>query len=1240
MPVRHLLPFALPTGRDKNIGRLTVCFSPRLKDRRRLLRYPEWLDWPDTLANRLAPLLQVEVDGAVAAHTQVSVAPSSAVWRAVFGPDTPVEAHRFVDFSTTPIQPMASSDFSEAVLDLYVALARTSPDGPPSGSDLLALAAAAGLPLDGSGGSGPGPLAEAAAYRAPMEDAAEDDEDDELGPRFDFHASLSLLGHHPELLRHLGLAIDLEVELTGSPSQVQVIAGYGGPDRFEIPMVTLTTPAFLARPNPAPDNNEQEAGFLTLATEKAFLSIVDPHLAAARLTAAAQTATEHDDGTLPALATRALTLVRPDVTNAFANRTIRQRDLEAALQKFLDGTGGPVVLFAEDITIGHRIDVLDGGKWRSLFERQSDAGYVFPKDAGLEIVPGPDEGWNTLLLVTEQEDVRPPINEDEDLPIKPTALFRLDDAMYRWDGWSGAAPPPSSTLDGTTGLPVAKDANQPDADQAAQVAVDYRVVPGSLPRLRFGRTYRMRARCVDLAGNSRPLAARSPAGSVVPPEPFGRLEPIAAPIVVRRSPRPTPGVGDTPYELVLRSDYDVADEKVTAIDRLLFPGRVGQDLCELHDLPVGGADPASYALLAARDALDLTDQTVSDPVTGEIVAGVVGSSRGVIVPGPTRQDVEYLSDPAIGAARFGFPSLGSAETVPVPGAWPERQSVRVVVAAGEQATVVAPDAETDLQVFVPKAEIVPIAATFAIEPSFLEHFGLWPRMTAEEQARLEAAVVGGAHWMFTPARTLTLVHAVRRPLLAPAVSELEGGRSLGSSAIVLKGTLVAHDKSTERVTMTAGWTDTVDDVALGAPVLRSTRVELGNLLMPRGDGTNKLSVNDLRSELHDTKRHLATVDLEAFSSFASYFTEETAVTVTATDEPVVLDTRGVVVGTVEVTLPATGERAVAGVDFIVGGTSNTIMFLAGGALAVGDRPTVRYVALPISRTSTEPESPPPFVLLFPNTAVPPPPSVESVIPAFARGQDGAGSHSGQVLRVYLDRPWLVTGDGEQLAVILDPPSVTPPTLTTVGRDPIVGGPGPGAGPVAADFPRAVSVAEGVDGVHDVAGHAVAFDAASGRWFADIELAPTFGYRPFLRLTVARYQPDSIDGAMVSSFVTLEPVRLGVVRWVAVTRSGATADVEVKGVDALGNAVQATVEDADPSIADPDLRWRPVGDPIRLTPTIAGDEASWSGVVDLARTAAPLRVVIEELEPGFQDVDGVETPVETVVYVEAVELPPA
>ena len=130
-----------------------------------------------------------------------------------------------------------------------------------------------------------------------------------------------------------------------------------------------------------------------------------------------------------------------------------------------------------------------------------------------------------------------------------------------------------------------------------------------------------------------------------------------------------------------------------------------------------------------------------------------------------------------------------------------------------------------------------------------------------------------------------------------------------------------------------------------------------------------------------------------------------------------------------------------------------------------------------------------------------------------------------MLRVYLARPWLVTGEGEQLAVVLEADGTSGSVVggtrspTGTGRDLTLTGDGLPAGhrrwsrtAVARSWPIAVS-----------------FDPGSGRWYADVELAPDFGYRPFLRLVVARFQPDSILGATLSSFVTLEPVRLGVVR---------------------------------------------------------------------------------------------------------------
>jgi hypothetical protein len=240
-----------------------------------------------------------------------------------------------------------------------------------------------------------------------------------------------------------------------------------------------------------------------------------------------------------------------------------------------------------------------------------------------------------------------------------------------------------------------------------------------------------------------------------------------------------------------------------------------------------------------------------------------------------------------------------------------------------------------------------------------------------------------------------------------------------------------------------------------------------------------------------------------------------------------------------------------------------------------------------------------------------------------------------VLRVYLTRPWLVTGDGEQLAVVLDPAG----TQTMVGRDPIVPGSTSVVPVTSEDFPRAVSVVAGAAGEPDLVGHAVSFDQASGRWYADIELTDRFGYRPFLRLVVARHQPDSIGGAAVSTPLTLDAVRLGLVRQTTAVRDANAVEVTVSGTDGLGNTVQVSVQQADRTIADDDLRWRPVSDEAEpLAATADEGQTTWSGKIALPTTTDPLRLVIEELEPGRRDEGGAVIDVQTAVFVETVELP--
>ena len=169
-----------------------------------------------------------------------------------------------------------------------------------------------------------------------------------------------------------------------------------------------------------------------------------------------------------------------------------------------------VALFAEDVQRGYRVDVLDDkdGQWRSLCMRRGD--YTLVR-AGQPLALPPDEGYVKGASTTSGD--------------SPDDHY-LHESMFRWTGWSLVAPRPgrtirSRTADGT-GLQSEEVVDVTDqADKGTGVVAKFRALPGSLPRLRFGRRYRMRARVVDSRrqqprrqGRRRPARERS--GGVSP----------------------------------------------------------------------------------------------------------------------------------------------------------------------------------------------------------------------------------------------------------------------------------------------------------------------------------------------------------------------------------------------------------------------------------------------------------------------------------------------------------------------------------------------------------------------------------------------------------------------------------------------------------------------------------------------------------------------------------------------------
>lgn len=186
-----------------------------------------------------------------------------------------------------------------------------------------------------------------------------------------------------------------------------------------------------------------------------------------------------------------------------------------------------------------------------------------------------------------------------------------------------------------------------------------------------------------------------------------------------------------------------------------------------------------------------------------------------------------------------------------------------------------------------------------------------------------------------------------------------------------------------------------------------------------------------------------------------------------------------------------------------------------------------------------------------STVRPAPPAVRAVVPAFRWTSEVAGSvirhvRSGGTLRVELLRPWHLTGQDEQLAIIVEQTEVArdPIWLTpTVGRTP----------PLSAFLPASGETRKLPDGtpVTVVACDTKFFEDCW--WVADVEIPgiAAASYRPFVRLAVARYQRESLTDLELSAVVRTDLVQLLPERTVTVDTGGAGLLVKLEGLGPQG-----------------------------------------------------------------------------------------
>lgn len=1235
-----LSPIPLPHGRTGGItGALSVYFAGRTAGSTEL-GLTDWADWPAVVRSLD---LSVTIDGATVPPDKVVVTspvPDSDVWEAVFAPDTPWNAWVVDDRRGRPYTTLPERELHDDIVTAWADVGNTFTTTIPTVDDLRTVPSLVDLLADG--GAGRERLAQARRFTQRL--AGRATSPDAQGVEdLDFDQALALLGRHPHLLRLLGIVVDLQVDVPPSPGWVAVTTDImTRPDNT----VRELAPKVLVQ-----DDFWPHGGFDQLVDDA--LLQVDVLAAAGHIAEFVRTFSNGDGlAPLPSLDESGLALTRSDAVAVLHDRAERMAEIERDIRDLREGDLDVWWLHGDDVVVGRRIDAATpSGPFRSLHQRHSPTGYAFPRNPNLQVTTPDDENWVSTMLGTEATN--------------KASQQRARPVLHRWTGWSAAAPPPGLVLDPVTGAAVETPPNEPAAGPV-QFRADYEAVPGSLPPLRYGVDYVMRARLVDISGVSLPVEDGGGRPQSPPPTTFGRWTTIASPTVVRRTPAPVPGVDDTPTQLVIRSEVDQDDGTVTSTDRLLFPPVGTQRLAERHGLPNGGAHEDAWTMLAERDGRSPTDDTTADPVTGErVVVGEVGAGKPGTdpVPGPEQVAVSYLPDPAgTGVGFTGVPGHDGTVAVEWAGPWPAVSTQRLVLAAGPAGTTMVDDDDA-VEVQLPKAGVVDVEVACIVGSPFHDHFGVIAPMRADrnaaESAALDRELAAGRVWLVSARKTLTLVHAVRVPLTAPAVVALDARRRLAGRHTRLSGKLDADRASTRRVILRCTWVDPVDDPAEDGPREVAARAVIGKVGVDV-EGNELVEVNDVAWRVDDTRHREVAVTAEAYSRFSRFFTEQLEVVLD--DEPVVLDEHGVAPRSVRVRAGDTTFSADG--DYVVDGTAGTLTRRRRGAIKPGTSVTVRFVPLPTSRTSDEHPTEP-FVLSVANTVPPPPPDVLEVVPAFDRRRELSprrqrARHDAAVVRVWIGRGWYASGADELLGVVVDPPSEDLPVTSAFGRDPLFRTGDPER-LVVDGLPAATVVENGLvdpDGrIVDVAGHEVTWDPDSRRWFADVHLDAPEIPRPFLRLVLCRFQPTSVDGAHLSAPVVADPVRLGPTRTssVRLDDDDATLVVRVVGLDHRGvpdpeddkgrnhDRVTAWLERHDDAVTDPALGWGAIDGPIELTRrALGGGRARWTGrfPVPDPRGDERLRVRIEEEEP-LQSGTALRTTVAwRPVFVETLPLPTA
>jgi hypothetical protein len=1084
---------------------------------------------------------------------------------------------------------------------------------------------------------------------------------------WEFHEIVTMLGDFPVLLRKLGLVRDFTIPVSSLPAQttgLTLSVSYTTPP--SPPVTQNVTPKTMALINaasqifrPADRAGSLVAdGMLRLDNTSAFQVIQgQPDGAAGKMMdmginelyrvapttprlirlngvlqtvvgnqAGMETCTSIEPAAAPPALRSGVQVIQKGRAAAVASTFTRQAAFNSAM--------GGSVFYSDDLMRGYRVDVNDRGSWRSLCARKGTINLNGgTTTASVSLL---DEGYVKAVSATKRNGY-------------PFQLF-VHESLWGWDSWSLCVPHPGNTVSDPSDADFALATNQvkPSTNTSALtsmlpfvITTDLHAQAGTLPRLRFGNTYQFRARVVDLAGNSLPLGGVT-TSHPTPSWTYQRFEPVLSPALV---PTNRFTLGESLETLVVRSD----DPATTVTARFIAPPKAAQLEVETHGkldaLFAAGAPTGDFTLaynLSAKESGTFLDSKVfqadsnavvlsNDPTVAQVLVKDLPGKRGAQLPiaggymvyKGTSLPLPYLPDPLASGVAVYVNASGAPFTQAYGGAsWDTAAPIRFELHAGTgtTTTVSAGTPGSTFTVTLPPATILEADYTSTVPTAQLGLLHHW--QNGGQQSRTSTDAANGQVPFIAPNRRIRLVNAVKKPLSAASVTAATFNRVPSDTfATILGGgaTLSSHSHSTGEVEMYVEWTETQDllgaQPALGVP----RRVFAHRLTVPYGS------------------------DTLSFPSAPTHNVADASCGLTNTAPNLRINF---------------GDTKYRSVQFRCTASTRFTEYYPPSVLA---DPSVSTLTGNLSSSFT-----------VYNSARAPRPDIAYVVPTFS-WQTSATSHTrtGGNVRIYMNRPWFATGDGELLGVLVgnvasfvDVGDTVRPYVSEMGYDPLYadsfsalgivdranglfttltsssitsadaqGNPANAVVPaelvtLTAPLPQVVAV-----------GHKVHYSVERDLWYTDVSFNIGSAYAPFVRLAVARYQPNSLPGQNleISQVVRIDCIQLPASRTAGIVRVGPLLTLTVTGQsapNAYGLAHSGSVPGAahlmtmsvdSRPVGSSDFDWRPVAN---MTATLTATSllgatggTTWTGTflnTPSTNATTEYRLRIEEVEQFAAD----------------------